>query len=483
MGGAAFEVRCLHIPVHDQTPFELQIVVVIQYSMCKSNGLVKFVEQTVRLEHASSPNKPIYLVGDYFGGCLALAVAARNPSIDLVLILVNLGDPMKMAMDNIDSKLPSRQRLEQMSSNLTALLPLLSCSVDDDPEDNLEDRLFLLLLVVVVSLNSPAATGRRNGSSSTFVGRFDHFPENIADTLPYTSLIPPSTAFKRQYRNFTSIHPLTFEDGISLLTIIKGTSKYRRSRKLDPVSDFLPPSMTEFKYAFDQVVRLLRFATSSVMLSTLEDGKIVKGLLVGYQMLMGLELYSLIEEFLREKNVMVGGIAHPTLFSGKHEGSFTEFFTNDWIKVKGGVPVSAKNLYKLFSTKSHVLPYPGGACEALHYKQEFVRMAARFGVTIVPFGAVGEDDIAELVLDYENLMKIPVLNDFIKENNHDINLRDEISGEVANQRLFIPGLLPKAVFFLLWSFVLGLCFACLGCSVLAVGFVVLLVFSWPLWLS
>ncbi|BBH06668.1 Esterase/lipase/thioesterase family protein [Prunus dulcis] len=72
--GKAFEVRCLHIPINDRTPFE---------------GLVKFVEETIRLEHASSPNKPIYLVGDSFGGCLSLAVAARNPTIDLVLILVN----------------------------------------------------------------------------------------------------------------------------------------------------------------------------------------------------------------------------------------------------------------------------------------------------------------------------------------------------------------------------------------------------------
>ena len=52
---------------------------------------MKFAEKTVRLEHASSPNKPIYLVGDSFGGCLALAVAARNPEIDLVLILANPG--------------------------------------------------------------------------------------------------------------------------------------------------------------------------------------------------------------------------------------------------------------------------------------------------------------------------------------------------------------------------------------------------------
>ncbi|KAE8010092.1 hypothetical protein FH972_006485 [Carpinus fangiana] len=42
-------------------------------------------------------------------------------------------------------------------------------------------------------------------------------------------------------------------------------------------------------------------------------------------------------------------------------------------------------------------------------------MAARFGATIVPFGVVGEDDIAE----------------------------DESSGEVASQQLFLPGILPK----------------------------------------
>lgn len=30
---------------------------------------------------------------------------------------------------------------------------------------------------------------------------------------------------------------------------------------------------------------------------------------------------------------------------------------------------------------------------------EFVRMAARFGVTIVPFGVIGEDDLTEVLLD------------------------------------------------------------------------------------
>lgn len=44
------------------------------------------------------------------------------------------------------------------------------------------------------------------------------------------------------------------EDGINLMTVIKRTLKFRRSRKHDSVSDFLPPSMTEFNHTFDEEV-------------------------------------------------------------------------------------------------------------------------------------------------------------------------------------------------------------------------------------
>ena len=43
------------------------------------------------------------------------------------------------------------------------------------------------------------------------------------------------------------------EDGIGLMTVIKGTYKYRRARRLDITSDFLPPSRTELKYFSDQI--------------------------------------------------------------------------------------------------------------------------------------------------------------------------------------------------------------------------------------
>ncbi|MFS7895106.1 putative alpha/beta hydrolase-1 [Helianthus anomalus] len=75
--GEIFDVWCLHIPTTDRTPF---------------TDLVKLIERTVRSENDQHPGRPIYLVGESFGGCLALAVAARIPHIDLVLVLANPGE-------------------------------------------------------------------------------------------------------------------------------------------------------------------------------------------------------------------------------------------------------------------------------------------------------------------------------------------------------------------------------------------------------
>ncbi|KAG5549362.1 hypothetical protein RHGRI_014643 [Rhododendron griersonianum] len=475
--GKAFEVRCLHIPVYDRTPFE---------------DLVKFVGETVRLEHVSSPNKPIYLVGDSFGGCLALAVAAHNPTIDLVVVLANpatsfgrsqlqplfpllealpdglhmtvpyllsfvMGDPVKMATVNIESTLPPAVALEQLSGNLTALLPRLSGMADILPKDSLLWKLKLL--------KSAASYANSRLHAVT--------AEVLVLASGKDNMLPSGDEAKRLLRSLRNCkihifkdngHTILLEDGVNLLTVIKGTCKYRHSRRHDFVKDFLPPSRSEFKQTLADN-RLYRFVTSPVMFSTLEDGKIVRGLagvpgegpvlLVGYHMLLGLELVPLVEEFLREKNVLVRGMAHPLLFTPKSESQSKEFSFFDMLKVYGATPVGASNLFKLLSVKSHILLYPGGAREALHRKgeayklfwpdqPEFVRMAARFGATIVPFGAIGEDDLAELVVDYNDLMRIPVVNDYVRKSNQDgSRLRTEMGGEIANQDFYPPGLLPK----------------------------------------
>ncbi|KAM7511780.1 hypothetical protein LguiB_010655 [Lonicera macranthoides] len=468
--GKVFEVRCLHIPLNDRMPFQ---------------GLVKLVEETVRLEHASSPNKTIYLVGDSFGGCLALAVAARNPTIDLVVILANpatsiersqiqplvpileaLPDELHAAVPyllsfitGVPSKLETltpAQVLAELSRNLAALPPRISALSDTIPKGTFIWKMKLL------KSGAAYANSRLHAVKA----------EVLILASGKDELLPSGDEARRlssslqncEYFYFKDNgHAILLEDGVNLLTVIKGACKYRRSGKHDFVKDFLPPSMSEFKQAFEDN-RWFRFATSPVMLSTLEDGKIVRGLagvpnegpvlLVGYHVLLGMELAPLVLEFLREKKILVRGVAHPKLFEQKPFQSH-EFQFLDMLKVFGATPVTASNLFKLFKNNSHVLLYPGGAREAFHRKgeeyklfwpdqPEFVRMAARFGATIIPFGVVGEDDLAEIVLDYNDMMAIPVLNDLIRRTNGEgTKLRTEMDGEIANQDLHVPGVLPK----------------------------------------
>ncbi|KAJ6384379.1 hypothetical protein OIU78_027651 [Salix suchowensis] len=103
----------------------------------------------------------------------------------------------------------------------------------------------------------------------------------------------------------------------------------------------------------DQPEELFLPTCPALFSSTLDDGKIVKGLagvpdegpvlFTGYHTLMGLEIYSLVEEFLKE-NIMVRGVAHPDLFSQNFEDLATEFSVSDWMKVMGAVPVIESSL-------------------------------------------------------------------------------------------------------------------------------------------
>lgn len=127
--------------------------------------------------------------------------------------------------------------------------------------------------------------------------------------------------------------------------------------------------------------RWIEAATSPVMLSTLKNGKIVKGLagipskgpvlFVGYHMLLGLEVISFISKFWTERNILVRGLTHPMLFASSSDKKSRDVSQFDAVRVMGAVPVSATNFYKLLSSKSHVLLYPGGAREALHRRVRF----------------------------------------------------------------------------------------------------------------
>ncbi|KAL5701401.1 hypothetical protein ACHQM5_026743 [Ranunculus cassubicifolius] len=477
--GRVFEVSCLHIPVYDRTPFQ---------------ELVKMVENSIRLEHASRPDKPIYLLGDSFGGCLALAVAARNPSIDLVVILVNpatsieksqlqplfpilealpdelhvtlpyllsfvMGDPVQMAMVNIEKGLPPAQALEQFSANLTGVLPSLGGLADIIPKETLLWKLELL------KAGASYANSRLHAVKAEVLVLASG-NDNMLPSKEEAQRLSKSIKNCRVYNFNDNGHTLLLEDGVHLLSVLKITDKYRRSRRHDFVSDYIPPSRTEFELLKQSVAYYN--VVSPVMLSTLEDGNIVKGLagipeegpvlFVGYHMLFvagAAEIIPFIQEFAKERKVMVRTMAHPLFFTPDSRYEMVYNFFSERVRQFGGVPVTPSNLYKLLSSNSFTVLYPGGIREVTHRKgeeyrlfwpeqPEFVRMAARFEATIVPFGVVGEDDVAELVFDYNDQMKTPILRDWIKEFNETlIRIRGDATGEVANQDIHIPGVIPK----------------------------------------
>ncbi|PPD74078.1 hypothetical protein GOBAR_DD28995 [Gossypium barbadense] len=472
-----FEIWCLHIPVTDKTSF---------------TDLVKLVERTVRSEYKRSPDRPIYIVGESLGACIALDIAARNPDVDLVLILANpatsfsrsqlqslipvlqvmpdqlslyfsymlnlaSGDPLRMAIENVAKGLMPHQIVGELTQDLVAMSSYLCVLADMLPRETLLWKLQMLK------------------SASSSANSHLHAVKNQALLLcsGKDQLFPSEEEAQRLYRMLPkcekrvleeSGHFLFLEDGFDLVTAIKGASFYRQGKYLDYVSDYIPPTPYEFKKIYESN-RWVLAVTSPVMLSTLEDGKVVRGLAgipsegpvlyVGYHMLLGFELAPLVLQFLMERNILLRGIAHPMMFTRAKEGRMLDLGSFDTYRLMGAVPVSGSNFYKLLSSKSHALLYPGGVREALHRKgeeyklfwpeqSEFVRMASRFGAKIVPFGVVGEDDVGELVFDYNDQMQIPSLRTFIKELTEEVvHLRIDASGEVSNQDVYLPGVVPK----------------------------------------
>ncbi|KAK4483243.1 hypothetical protein RD792_010427 [Penstemon davidsonii] len=463
--GKMFDIWCLHIPVTDRTSF---------------TDLVKLVESTVKLEYPRAPNSPIYLVGESLGACLALAVAARNPDIDLILILANPATSFKRSMLLQHILLPLSNMIpEQLRFRWPYVLSLLSGGPSKMVASTMGKGLPLQQVIGKLSQNSLAMSSYLSldvlKSAAAFANSRLHAVK--AQTLILSSgqdqLLPSKEEGERLHkllpkcdiRTFDdSGHALFLEDGINLVSILTATSIYRRGRSHNYVLDYFPPTPSEFQRIHDPH-RWVEAVTNPVFLSTVENGKIVRSLAgipsegpvlyVGYHMMLGLELIPMVSRMWTERKILLRGVAHPMMFTKLREGMLPSLSTFDTYRSMGAVPVSAANFFRLFSSKSHALLYPGGAREALHRKgeeyklfwpeqSEFVRMAARFGAKIVPFGTVGEDDIGQLLLDYNDLRKIPYFKARIEElTDEAVKLRTDAIGEVANQDFHLPIVLPK----------------------------------------
>jgi len=125
----------------------------------------------------------------------------------------------------------------------------------------------------------------------------------------------------------------------------------------------------------------------------------------------------------------------------------------------GAVPVSARNFVRLLQAGENVLLFPGGVREAFHLKgeeyqlfwppePEFVRAVARYGGTIVPFASVGAAETVPLLLDQQELDRVPMIGKNLRQvKDGRLRVRE---GEAFSPPLGVPTP-PERFYFLFGS--------------------------------
>lgn len=171
---------------------------------------------------------------------------------------------------------------------------------------------------------------------------------------------------------------------------------------------FKPMSKVQFR----RLTAPLRFYFDPVFegLEKLDPTKPV--LLVGNHTIYGVvDVPLLISEIYTQRNIVVRALA-----------DHAHYQIPVWrrmLDMTGGVEGTRENCAKLMERGEHVLVFPGGAREVAKRKDEkyklvwkkrfgFVHMAVKYGYTIVPFAAVGPDDMVDVVWDANDIMKSPV---------------------------------------------------------------------------
>jgi hypothetical protein len=145
-----------------------------------------------------------------------------------------------------------------------------------------------------------------------------------------------------------------------------------------------------------------------------------------------LDLGLFLTELYEQRSIFPRGLAHPVTFSSTQEGELegrtpgiangqaNNRFNGDFQKF-GAVSISPRNYYRLLQTGQDVLLFPGGAKEALSGRKDyplfwpdqvdFVRTAAKFNATIVPFSAVGMVDSINVFAELDDVFALPFIGD------------------------------------------------------------------------
>ena len=332
------------------------------------DGLDAFFDKVV--QHVP-PSTPVYVMGESFGGILAVELAARNPGLVDRVVLVNpatsylkslwpqigpillqtpqeaygilplllapvLGNPINLlsgAMDGATGDLT--QQAMQLVQGAIGLLQQLPILAEILPRDTLEHKLRLLAEgCEVVEGRYPMVEQR----VFALVGDQDFLLPSADEAKDLKRRLPRCHVRVERGRS----HALLQEGGVNLVQILKEEGFYAAERQLSaplgkrrnkaswgtafPIE--LPTDLELERTG--ELTKLSRRLTSPVFISTAGDGRRELGLgnvpipkelghdrpvvFVGNHQSLALDMGIFVEEVLKERATMLRGLAHPALF-------------------------------------------------------------------------------------------------------------------------------------------------------------------------
>jgi len=360
--------------------FDMRVFVVPVYDRLSFTDLKSLVRDYLQHEVKFHPaTRPVYILGESFGGLLAIAAALDSPELVDRLVLVNpatsfsqtiwpvigplltqlprdvfesalpiamapiLGNPVGLlasALDNIpqgESITNVAAKLSQAALDLLAQLPELAKIL---PPETLAHKLEQL------ALGSDEIEGRLGEVQQRcliLVGDADMLLPSGEEGKRLERQLP--RAQLREFRGRS--HAFLQEGGIHLSNILIEEGFYVKERRMSaplkkrasgaasfgsavPVE--LPTDAELERYA-ERTTALGKRLTSPVFLSTAADGSIAYGLgnvpnrqlgksilFVGNHQTLALDIGVLTEELIRQKGILPRGLAHPVIFSDSFGG-------------------------------------------------------------------------------------------------------------------------------------------------------------------
>ncbi|KAI5081027.1 hypothetical protein GOP47_0004210, partial [Adiantum capillus-veneris] len=417
---AGYDIRCIYIPTTDRSSWA---------------QLVQSLIPMLREELQGRKERHVTLLGESFGGPLALRLVKEAPDLFSRLVLVN--PAINLQQVNPLVSFCSRSGLLAFFPDFlykTAqdiLLPLMVnwnrvrwsdygdifSPVDLVPAPCASWRLSLLndnTDLDDTSLNSIHVPTLLLASSE------DHILSSVQETGRLNRLL----SYSKRIILPGSGHTALLEDDFNLAKILErhgfcatASAQTRLSAEAGvPASPFKDSEKTEVKDEYlDEMGRLLqpwRFLTSPLVsgeenLPSPESKRPI--LFVGNHTMFGVYDTPLLFHELFLRGFRCRGLAHP---------GHWRTFVGPLFERYGHVKATKRAAYKLLRAKEHVLLFPGGAREVCKKKNEeykliwkptadFVRMATRFNAIIVPFGSLGGDDAYKILLDADDIMGSP----------------------------------------------------------------------------